>query len=72
MHGHSFLPAWPMREACKPLSAAPDMHGLPLFEAVREALAVQLNNTGKATCYFNADEAEMRASLRPTETMASV
>jgi hypothetical protein len=30
---------------------------------VRAALAVQLNNTGATACFYNADEAEMRASL---------
>ena len=71
MHGKSFLPAWPMREACKAL-AAPGLAGEQLFEAVREALAVQLNNTGEATCFYNKDEHEMRATLLGSETMQQV
>jgi lysosomal Pro-X carboxypeptidase len=52
MHGKSFLPSWPVRKACKALSA-PSLQGRELFGAVLAALAVQLNNTGAATCFFN-------------------
>jgi lysosomal Pro-X carboxypeptidase len=73
MHGDSFLPAWPMRKACEALDAD-GLTGKPeeLFEAVREALAVQLNNTGTTTCFYNGDEREMRATLKDGETMADV
>lgn len=71
MHGKSFLPAWPMRVACKAL-AAPGMKGAALFEGVVEALSVQLNNTGHATCYYNEKEADLRATLLPNETMSQV
>ena len=37
------------------------MQGAALFDGMRKALAVQLNNTGKAKCFFNADEAAMRS-----------
>eukprot|EP01052_Picozoa_sp_SAG31_P011945 SAG31_NODE_688_length_12807_cov_6.395814_13_plen_313_part_00 len=71
MHGRSFLPAWPMREACKHLNKE-GLQGQQLFEGVREALAVQLNNTGTATCFYNGDEKTMRVALNGNETMQQI
>lgn len=55
MHGLSLLPAWPVRAACEPLRDAALATGDdgPLFEAMREAVAVYFNNTGQAACFFN-------------------
>ena len=71
MHGDSFLPAWPMRKSCEPL-AKPGLVGKDLFEAVREALAVQLNNTGDTPCFYNSDEDAMRSTLQAGETIGQV
>jgi lysosomal Pro-X carboxypeptidase len=58
MHGKSWLPAYPIRAACEHL-AKPGLEGLELFQAVRDALSTQLNNTGTTACFFNQDGASL-------------
>jgi len=50
MHGKSLLPPWPVRTACSHLDKG-FVTDEPLFEAVREAAATQLNNTGDKKCF---------------------
>lgn len=60
MHGESLLPPWPVRTACSHLDREfSDVESL--FEAVREAVATQLNNTGAKTCFdIYSDERSLR------------
>ena len=56
MHGKSLLPPWPVRAACKHISAVGDattgsVSDTALFNALRAAVAVQYNNTGDIKCF---------------------
>eukprot|EP00658_Telonema_sp_P-2_P034945 TRINITY_DN25474_c0_g1_i4.p1 TRINITY_DN25474_c0_g1~~TRINITY_DN25474_c0_g1_i4.p1 ORF type:complete len:281 (+),score=41.41 TRINITY_DN25474_c0_g1_i4:158-1000(+) len=52
LHGHSLLPAWPVREACKPLNRHFDLPSdLPeLLAAVRESASLVHNSTHDLPC----------------------
>ena len=51
MHGKALLPPWPVREACKPLSA-PLLEDIQLFTAARQAASIFHNASGDAgPCY---------------------
>jgi len=64
MHGKSLLPPWPVRVACSHLSRqfGPDEDAL-LFEGLREATAVQQNNTGDKVCFDVTGLAQLQQPL---------
>ena len=45
MHGHAMLPAWPVRAACKPLSAT-TIGDDELFDRLRRAVSIYYNASG--------------------------
>ena len=61
MHGESMLPPWPVRTACKPLDA-PLTTDAQLFSALRRAVSVFHNASGRAGMCFNVTgQAEVRS-----------
>lgn len=69
MHGKSLLPPWPVRAACSHLDKE-FTDDESLFEAVREAAATQLNNTGDKKCFDIFTEVTLQQL--PPKTMKDV